>query len=106
MCGRTFLWTDYISYACSQSQKRAKVGKPPPLELIIAHERSVHARKNGSAGSAGRPARVRTAGVVTTDFGDVDVETLRCEGIPWNPFIAEDVELVVQASPARDHVRV
>ena len=66
-----------------QPHSRHKIGKPPPLDLIAAHEKAL---------------RGASASAVKTDFGaDVDVATLCCEGIPWNPFIAEDVELLAQA---------
>lgn len=67
---------------------RKTYGRGPPRDLIKAYE-DRNARKPDSAEtSTSRESRRRP--------GRVDSMSLTCDGIPWNPFIEEDLEVIAE----------
>lgn len=73
---------------------RKEYGQGPPRDLIRAHEER-NARKSSSARSAEKPSS-QGAGRPVGRPGRVNSMSLTCDGIPWNPFIDEDLEVIAE----------
>jgi hypothetical protein len=77
----------YEQYRANRASRKT-YGQGPPRDLIKAHEER-NARKPDTAGtSTSRGSRRRP--------GRVDSTSLTCDGIPWNPFIDEDLEVIAE----------
>ena len=70
---------------------RKKYGKGPSREMIAAYEQRNAAKpraKGGAAAGRNQEGQRRP--------GRVDSMSLTCDGIPWNPFIEEDLEVIAE----------
>ena len=77
----------YEQYRANR-ENRKTYGQGPPRDLIKAHE-DRNARKPDSPGTSTSQGSRRRP-------GRVDSTSLTCDGIPWNPFIAEDLEVIAE----------
>eukprot|EP01048_Picozoa_sp_COSAG05_P005808 COSAG05_NODE_355_length_10856_cov_7.197174_1_plen_682_part_00 len=81
----------------ADKEKNLKIyGKPPSRSMVDAYEVAAGRRAGNSGQSLRREASAASWGAKGTIPNDFDVSNLSRGGIPWNPFIDEDLAVIAE----------